>query len=188
MTDERIARFTSMKDSRPEDWILVLRAEANYRAGMADRMLDLLSRCDTVSFAHQVTSFQHGLQTASRARRDGADDETVVVALLHDLGEVINPDNHAEVTAALLRPWISEENYWLVRHHAIFQGSYYYHHLGGDRDARERYRGHPAFDRTADFCERWDQCSFDPGYDSLPLSDFEPLVRRLFAREPRQCP
>src|SRR5687768_8651024 len=111
MTDEPVVSFTRMKDSRPEDGTVILRAEASYRFGMADRMLDLLRRCDTVSFAHQVTSFQHGLQTASRARRDGADDETVVIALLHDVGEVINPDNHAEVTAALLRPWISEDNY-----------------------------------------------------------------------------
>lgn len=188
MSEERLVSFTRMRDSRPEDWALVLRSEADYRSGMADRMLALLRSCDAVSFAHPVSSFQHGLQTASRALREGADDETVAVALLHDAGEAINPDNHAEVTAALLRPWISEDNYWLVRHHAVFQGYYYYHHLGGDRDARERYRGHPAFERTAEFCERWDQCSFDPGYHSLPLSDFEPLVRALFAQEPRPCP
>src|SRR5262249_38419198 len=145
-------------------------SEADYNRGTADRLLDLFRRCDGISFAHPVSSFRHGLQTATRALRDGADEETVVVALLHDCGEGLSPQNHAEVTAGLLRPYVSEDNWWLVRHHAVFQGYYYFHLIGRDRDERNRYRGHRAFQKTIDFCERWDQCSFDPDYDTLPLS------------------
>ena len=108
-----------------------------------------------------------------------------MVALLHDIGDSIAPDNHSALAAAVLRPFVSEENHWLVKHHGVFQGYYFWHHIGGDRDARERYRGHPCFEMTANFCERWDQRAFDPDYETLPLEAFEPAVRRLFAKEPR---
>ena len=181
-----IVGFTAMDQSTPADWALVRQAEADYRRGTADRMLDLLRRCETIAFAHPISSAQHALQTATRALRDGADEETVTVALLHDVGELIAPDNHAEVTAGLLRPYISEDNYWLVRHHGLFQGYYFLHYVGGDRHARDRFRAHPCYARTVAFCERWDQCSFDPHYDTLPLEAFEPMVRRIFARPPRE--
>lgn len=181
-----VVGFTRMDRSVKRDWEIVAASEAEHCRGSLDRLLDLFRRCDTVSFAHRVTSYVHGRQTATRALRDGADDEMVAVALLHDMGEVISAENHSEVSAALLRPYISEENYWLVRHHSVFQGYYYLHHLGRDRNARERWRGHPAFAKTAAFCERWDQCSFDPDYDTLPLAAFEPMLRRVFAHGPRE--
>jgi predicted HD phosphohydrolase len=108
----------------------------------------------------------------------------VVIALLHDIGDTLAPWNHSDLAAAVLQPYVSKDNHWLVQHHGIFQGYYFWHHSGGDRFARERYRGHPMFERTAEFCERWDQRSFDPAYDTLPLAAFEPMVRRLFARAP----
>ena len=108
-----------------------------------------------------------------------------MVALLHDIGDILAPHNHSQFAASVLRPYVSEENHWLVLHHGIFQGYYFFHHLGQDRDARDRFRGHPCFEMTADFCERWDQVSFDPDYDSAPLETFEPMVRRLFARSPK---
>ena len=133
---------------------------------------------------YKVDRYQHSLQTATRAFRDSQDEETVVCALLHDIGDTLAPENHAQLCAAVLRPYISEDNYWLVQHHAIFQGYYYYHHIGLDRDVRERYRGHPMFQRTADFCEKYDQNSFDPDYDTMPLEAFEPMLHRLFSRKP----
>jgi predicted HD phosphohydrolase len=108
-----------------------------------------------------------------------------VVALLHDIGDPIAPDNHSEVAAAILRPYVSDDNTWLLKHHGVFQGYYYFDKIGQDRDARERFRSHPCCEKTVMFCERWDQTSFDPDYDTLPLETFEPMVRRIFARKPR---
>ena len=111
--------------------------------------------------------------------------ETVVCALLHDVGDTLAPDNHSAVAAAVLRPFVSERNYWVVLHHGLFQGYYYFHHQGQDRNARDRYRDHAHYQACVDFCERWDQQSFDPNYPTLPLAHFEPMVRRVFA-ETRQ--
>ena len=130
------------------------------------------------------TGLEHSLQSATRAHRDGADEEMVVAALLHDIGDLLSPYNHSEMAAAVLRPYVSEKTYWIVRHHGLFQSYYYAHHSGGDRNARDAYRDHPWYQATVDFCERWDQSSFDPEYDSLPLEFFEPVVKRVFAREP----
>jgi predicted HD phosphohydrolase len=177
--------FTRMDQSRAEDWALVMDSERAYHAGLADRVLEIFRRCDGIAFAHPVSSMVHGLQTATRALRDGADDEMITVALLHDVGEVIDADNHGALTAALLGPYVSEENAWLIRHHGLFQGYYYLHLVGGDRNARDRYRGHPCFQRTVDFCEKWDQRSFDPAYGTLPLAAFEPAVRRVLGRPHR---
>src|SRR5581483_1904846 len=132
----------------------------------------------------QVDEYTHALQTATRALRDGADDETVVAALLHDIGDGLAFDNHAAMAAAVLRPFVSAETHWVVAHHDVFQGYFWFHHIGRDRNEREKYRGHPCFERTARFCERWDQASFDPAYETLPLAAFEPALRRVFARTP----
>ena len=185
---EALVSFSRMDRSTAADWLLVQATEAEYRKHFADRVLELFGRCRNVTFAHKISSYEHGLQTATRALRDGADEEMVTVALLHDVGEVIDPDNHANLTAALLGPYISAENAWLVRHHALFQGYYYFSFLNRDPNERDRYRDSAAYDLTVTFCERWDQCSFDPDYDTLPLSKFEPLVRRILKREPRVSP
>ena len=178
--------FTRMDQGTAEDYALVdalLRAHKD--ATLADNVLGLLAAMKGPKLGYRIDRFEHSLQTATRALRDGADEETVVVALLHDVGDVLAPDNHSQLAAAVLRPYVSEENHWLVLHHGLFQGYYYFHHFGLDRDARERFRGHPCFEATAAFCARWDQTSFDPDYDNLPLEAFEPMVRRVFAREPK---
>ncbi len=182
---DRIVSFVRMSDSTPEDYELVNETVATYDEGFSSRVLELFSRLRGVNFAHPVDMHEHGLQTASRALRDGADEEMTVVALLHDVGEVLCPENHAAMTAEWLRPYVSEDNYWLVRHHGLFQGYYYLHHFGKDRNARDRHRDHPMYQTTVDFCERWDQRAFDPNYDSLPLSEFEPMVHRVLSGKPR---
>jgi predicted HD phosphohydrolase len=147
------------------------------------RVLDCLKLLGGDKMGYKIDRLQHSLQTATRALRDNADEETVVVALLHDIGDNLAPENHGEFAAAVLRPYISEANYWLIKQHPVFQGYYYYHHVGRDRDERERFRGHPHFEKTAYFCEKWDQMSFDPDYDTMPLSAFEPMVHRLFGKK-----
>ena len=151
---------------------------------LVGNVLGLLGQMRGPTLGYKIDRYQHSLQSATRAQRDGADEEMVVAALLHDIGDVIAPDNHSQLAAAVLRPYVSEKTHWIVQHHGIFQGYYFWHHIGGDRDAREHYRGHPHFEACADFCERWDQTSFDPDYDTLPLEAFEPMVHRIFARTP----
>ena len=131
-----------------------------------------------------MTRLEHSLQSATRAYRDGRSEEYVVMALLHDIGDELAPWTHSELAAAVLRPYVSEECWWIAKHHGVFQLYYYAHHLGGDRNVRDHYRSSPFFDACAEFCELYDQNSFDPGYESLPIEFFEPMVRRVFA-EPR---
>ncbi len=180
---ERQVSFTRMDQGTKADYELIAGAAEAQAGCVADHVLALLGGLEGVTLGYRVDRLEHSLQTATRAFRDGAGEETVCVALLHDIGDRLAPRNHSAFAAEILKPYVSAENHWLVRHHGIFQGYYYFHHSGRDRDARERYRDHPAFAMTADFCERWDQCSFDPDYDSMPLPAFEPMVRRLFARQ-----
>ena len=178
--------FTQMKDGTREEYLFLGGLwEAHNRAHLADNVLGLLKAMQGPKLGYRIDRYQHSLQSATRALRDHADEESVVCALLHDIGDTIAPENHSAVAAAILRPYVSDKNHWIVAHHGLFQGYYFFHHTGGDRDAREQYRGHPHFDACAAFCERWDQSSFDPDYQTAPLSAFEPAVRRLFAREPR---
>jgi predicted HD phosphohydrolase len=167
-----------------EDYELLERLEAQFAAGTAHRVLDQLRGLAGSLAGYQVDRLEHSLQTATRAHRDGADEEMVVAALLHDIGDLLSPHNHSELAAAVLRPYVTERTYWIVRQHGLFQSYYYAHHQGGDRNVRERYADHPWYQDAVDFCHRWDQPSFDPAYESLPLDFFEPMVRRVFAREP----
>ena len=176
--------YTRMDEGSAEDYALQGRKEQTLVDGVADQMLAAVRALEGVRLGLRVDRYEHSLQVATRAHRDGADEEMVAVALLHDIGDFLAPANHSQYAAAVLRPYVSETNYWLVRHHGIFQGYYYFHHIGRDPDERERFRGHPAFEITAEFCEKWDQLSFDPDYDTMPLEAFEPSVRRIFAREP----
>lgn len=176
--------FTAMEDGTQADYDLLGAFDAEHRTGQADRVLDWLRLMDGDS-PYQISRLQHCLQTATRAERDGADEETIVCALLHDIGDILAPANHSQAAAALLAPYVSEKNLWIVRHHGLFQGYYYFHYYGEDRDAREKYREHPHYRACVDFCARWDQTSFDPDYETRPLEHFEPLVRALFDREPQ---
>lgn len=175
--------FTKMADGTAEDYAIVAEGEAEEIKTFPDRVLAWLRSMDEPT-GYQITRFEHSLQVATRAHRAGEDEETVVCALLHDIGDVVGPANHSEVAAAMLRPYISERNHWIIKHHGVFQELYYAHHYGRDRDSRERYRDNPYFQETADFCENYDQVSFDPAYESEPLEFFEPMVRRVLS-EPR---
>jgi predicted HD phosphohydrolase len=175
--------FRAMKDGTRADYLLLDAAEREYARGLPARILAALGNLDHSLQGYQLSRLSHSLQAATRAQADGADEEMVVAALIHDIGDDLAPYNHAEVAAAILRPYVRPEVTWIVEQHGLMQTYYYAHHTGGDRNARERLRGHIWFDACADFCERWDQASFDPGYPSLPLAAFEPLVQRIFGRE-----
>lgn len=176
--------FRQMKDGTKEDYDLLARLEAEYVAGLPDRILEALRELEETLGGYQVTRLEHSLQSATRAEADGADEEMVLGALLHDLGDDLAPANHSQYAAAIIRPYVREEVTWIVEHHGIFQKHYFGHHTGEDPDARDRFRDHPWYDSAVRFCERWDQAAFDPDYPSKPLEYFEPLVRKIFAREP----
>jgi predicted HD phosphohydrolase len=184
MTMSETVAFTRMDEGTHEDYQLLERLYKKLDHELVGNVIGLLDRLKGDKLGYKIDRYDHSLQTATRALRDGADEETVVVALLHDIGDTIAPHNHSDLAAAVLQPYISADNHWLVQHHGIFQGYYYFHHCGGDRFARERFRGHPVFERTALFCERWDQNSFDPNYDTLPIDAFMPMVHRILARPP----
>jgi predicted HD phosphohydrolase len=177
--------FTRMQDATRDDYKVIARHSLEFFAGLPDRILSHLELLDSDTGGYAVTRLTHSLQTATRAERDGRDEEYVVCALLHDIGDTIASANHSELAATMLQPFVSEENHWIVQHHGVFQGYYFFHHLGLDRNAREAYRGHPLFGECAAFCALYDQNSFDPEYETLPLAHFDPMVRKVFAA-PRQ--
>ncbi|MEM9145185.1 MAG: HD domain-containing protein [Pseudomonadota bacterium] len=181
--DQTVA-FTQMKDGTFEDYALLERMEKPFLAGTGERLLkELAAQADEALPGYQITRLEHGLQSATRARRDGADLDWVVAALLHDIGDRLAPQNHDKMAAEILRPFMREEVTWVVEHHGIFQMYYYAHHYGWDRELRERYRDSPHYQACVDFCERWDQASFDPAYPMDPLESFEADVRAVFARK-----
>lgn len=176
--------FRQMRDGTKADYELLERLEREYLAGLPDRVLEALRKLDDTLGGYRVTRLEHSLQTATRAEDDGADEEMVLGALLHDLGDDLAPANHSQYAASIIRPYVRAEVSWIVAHHGVFQKYYYAHHTGEDPNERERYRGHPWFGACERFCERWDQAAFDPDYPTRPLAHFEPLVRRIFARAP----
>ena len=184
MADTPTVSFTRMKDGTREDYELLADLEKPYHAATPDRILDELRRQgESTLEGYRITRLDHGLQAGSRALREDADIDWVVGALLHDIGDGLAPQNHDRFSAEVIRPFVRWEVSWVVEHHGIFQMLYYGHHYGWDRNARDRYREHSCFQACADFCERWDQSSFDPDYDSEPLETFEPMVREVFGRK-----
>ncbi len=179
------ARFRQMIDGTPDEWMIVGASAVRYNRELPERVLSHLRLLETDFGGYAVTRLDHVLQTATRAHRDGRDEEYVVCALLHDIGDTLGSFNHADIAAAILKPFISEQNLFMVEKHAIFQGYYFFEHLGLDKNLRERYRTHPLFDYTAEFCEKYNQNSFDPDYPSMKLADFEPMVKRVLQRPVR---
>lgn len=177
-------KFTAMKDGTQEEYLLLRELEAPHLAMTAERVLrELRHQAEETMTGYQITRLEHGLQAATRAYRDGADEDWICAALLHDIGDGLAPQNHDRFAAEILRPFIRDECAWVVEHHGTFQMLYYAHHYGWNPNEREKYKDSPHYQACADFCERWDQNSFDPDYKSEPLEFFEPMVRALFARK-----
>jgi len=177
-------KFTEMKHGSKDDYLLLETHEKKYIQGTADRIIKFMGGLNSTLEGYQVSRLEHSLQTATRALNDKADDEMIVAALLHDIGDELAPLNHSEYAAAVLKPYVSEKTHWIIEKHGEFQMYYYAHHLGGNKNQREKYKGHKYYQDTVDFCEYWDQKSFDPNYKSLPLKEFEPMVKKIFSRKP----
>ncbi len=173
------ATFTSFEESTAEDWAIIAPQLEITQGLVADRVLDLLRALKSDHGGFPVDRLEHSLQTATRAERDGQDDEYVFCALIHDIGDTLSPYAHPDIAAAIVKPFVSRANHFMVKHHGEFQGYYFWHHIGLDRDARERHRDSPYFERTEEFCAEYDQTAFDPDYESNPLEHYEPLVRQI---------
>ena len=183
MTDTRMTSFIRMDQGTTEDFnIIVERANEHLHTHLVDNIYTLMRSMQGDTLGYKIDRYQHSLQTATRAMRDGARADMIVAALFHDVGDVIAPANHSELAAAMLEPYLDEEATWVVRHHGVFQGYHYWDKLGLDRNTRDRYRDSPHFDAAAHFCAAWDQVAFDPLYDTLPLHHFDGIVREVFAR------
>lgn len=179
------AKFHAMTEGTQEDWSIIAGHNIEQFLGLPDRLLAHLRLLGGDFGGFAVDRLTHSLQTATRAERAGKDDEYVFCALVHDMGDILGPANHADIAAAVVKPFVSEQNHFMVEKHAIFQGYYFFHFLGLDRDLREQYRDHPWFDYTAEFCAEYDQPAFDPSYDTHPLEHYEPLVRAQLATAKR---
>lgn len=183
--DQQQATFRAMQEGTPEDWAAISSHFKEFSHGLPDRVLTHLKLLDGDYGGFPIDRLQHSLQTATRAYRDGQDEEYVVCALLHDIGDTLGSFNHPDIAAAILKPFVSPENLWMVEKHGVFQGYYFFHHLGMDRHLRDQFKDHPLYQRTAEFCALYDATAFDPDYPAEPLSFFEPMLRRVFAR-PKQ--
>jgi len=176
------AKFHHMKEGTAEDWAIIGNEAANHAKGLPARLLQHLSLLAGDCGGFPVDRLTHCLQTATLAHKDGKDEEYVVCALLHDIGDTLGPANHADIAATILEPYVSTDNHWMVKHHAEFQGYYFLHYLGLDRNMREQYRDHPLYEYTLEFIEKYDAPAFDPDAETYPLAFFEPMVERVFAR------
>lgn len=177
-------KFTKMIDGDKEDYDFLIKHETEYTKGTAERLLTALVDLDESLSGYQITRLGHSLQSATRAWRDGADIDWVVSALLHDIGDIYAPYNHDEYAATILKPFVREQCRWVVEKHGDFQLAYYGAHVGADPNKRDTYKDHKYYNDCITFCERWDQTSFDPDYDTLDISFFRSMVEEVFARAP----
>lgn len=184
--EKQTVSFTRMDEGTTEDYAIIAAGTQEHRERfLVDNVLRALRSLDSAVYGFPISVYEHSLQTATRAVRDGARDDLVVAALLHDLGDVLAPGpEHAAMSAAVIRPYVDEEAAWIVEHHGVFQGYHFWDKIGMDRDSREAFRSHPYFDATAYFCAEWDQTSFDPKYRSMSIDDFLPLLSDVFGRRP----
>ncbi len=181
MTSDQ-AQFKAMTEATAGDWGIIADHMKGFMADLPQRIVAHMELLRGDYGGYPVDRLEHCLQTATRALRDGRDEEYVVCALLHDIGDTLGPSNHADVAAVILEPYVSEENHWIIKHHGIFQGYYFFHHVGLDRNGRDAFREHPYYQACADFCELYDQNSFDKDYNSEPLSTFVPMIEQVFSR------
>ena len=179
---DKRATFLRMQDSTQAEWQIIGGEFMQFASQLPARVIQHLQILQGDYGGFPVDRYTHSLQTATRALRDGRDEEYVVCALLHDIGDTLGSFNHPDIAAAILKPFVSDENHWMVQNHGIFQGHYFFHHIGLNRNLRDNFKAHPSYERTAEFCELYDNPAFDPKAETLPIEEFTPMLRRLMAQ------
>jgi predicted HD phosphohydrolase len=169
-----------MQDGTAEEYAYLDLLEDDYKAKLPDRLIVALTQLDNTLSGYKVTRLEHSLQSATRMYRARRSEQWIIAALLHDIGDELAPYSHSEMAAAILRPFVSDEIYWVIKHHAVFQMFYYAHHCGGNRNAREQFADHSYYQSAVHFCQDYDQNCFDPDYSSKPLEFFRPMLERVF--------
>lgn len=176
--------WTSMEDGTQEDYAFLGGLYAEHSKGeQVENLVKLLRAMEGPKLGYQIDRYQHSLQSATRALRADENIDMVVGALLHDIGDPIAPDNHSALAASLLVPYVDDRTHWVIKHHGLFQGYYYFHHVGGDRNGRDVYAEHEHYEACVRFCENYDQNCFDPDYPTLPVEDFIPMMEEVFSRK-----
>ena len=178
--------FSEMENGSKAQWDHIAASINHYNEGFVDRIVETLQVLSEDAGGFAVDRLEHSLQSATRAYRDNKDTEFVVCALVHDIGDMLAPYNHDQYAAAILQPFVSEAHHWMVSHHGVFQGYYFFEYVGLDKNMRDKFAGHEHYDLCADFCHNYDQNSFDPNYDSMSLADFEPALREVLGHGPKQ--
>ena len=173
-----------MKKGTKEDYLFLDKHEKKYVDNTAERIIKFMSGLTETLEGYQVSRLEHSLQSATRAERAGESEEMIVATLLHDIGDELAPMNHSEYAATILKPYVSKKTHWIIEKHGEFQAYYYAHHLGKNRNQRDKYKDHKYYNEALEFCEKWDQVSFDPDYKSMKLKEFAPMVKRIFLRKP----
>ena len=176
--------FTEMKHGTKDDYLLLDKHEKEFANKTGERLIKFMENLNETLEGYKVSRLEHSLQSATRAFNDKADEEMIVATLLHDIGDELAPMNHSEYAAAVLKPYVSKKTHWIIEKHGEFQMYYYAHHLGKNRNQRDKYKDHEYYKDTLSFCEKWDQSSFDPEYKSMTLDEFAPMVKKIFARKP----
>lgn len=176
------AKFNHMKDGTAEDWAIIGKEAVEFSRSLNQRIIDHLMLLEGDCGGFPIDRLTHCLQTATLAHKDGKDEEYVICALLHDIGDTLGPANHADIAATILEPYISEANHWMVKHHAIFQGYYFFEYLGLEKNLRDQYKDHPHYDQTLEFIEKYDAPAFDPETETYPLSFFEPMLKSVLSK------
>lgn len=185
MLDESRASFTAMDDATAAEWQVIGKKARQHQRELPERVIEHLRLLEDDFGGFAVDRLTHSLQTATRAAEDGRDEEYVVCALLHDIGDTLGPSNHADIAAVILKPYVSEKNHWMVAKHAIFQGYHFFHYLDLDRNMRDQFKGHDYYEYTEEFCRKYDQNSFDKDYKTMPLEDFVPALESVLTTPKR---
>ena len=176
--------WTQMADGTREDYDMLGELYTSHTQGeVVENMVKLLEIMKGPKLGYQIDRYEHSLQAASRALRNDERLDVVMAGLLHDVGDSIAPQNHSATAAAMLAPYLDDETHWVVAHHGLFQGYYYFHHMDGDRNARDLYADHEYSEACISFCANYDQNSFNPDYPTLPMTDFIPMMEEFFSRE-----
>ena len=173
--------FAHMSDGTAEEYAFLSHIEKEYIHDLPDRLLAALLGLENSFGGYRVNRLEHSLQSATHAFTAGESEEMVVAALLHDIGDELAPASHSEMAAAILRPYVSERVYWIIKHHGLFQTYYYNHYFDKDRNVRDQFLDHPWYQDTVDFCKNYDQNCFDPDFESKPLDFFRPMVERVMS-------
>lgn len=174
--------FIKMEYGTKEEYAFLDRLESEFKEKLPDRLINALKKLDESLSGYQISRLEHSLQGATRAYRAGESTEMVMAVLFHDIGDELATYSHSEMAAAILRPFVSEKIYWIIKHHGVFQMYYYAHHCGGDRNSRDIFKSNIWYKEAVLFCEQYDQNCFDPNYDNEDLDFFIPMIEKFFSR------